>query len=129
MADKEKRTLFGMDSDELADALEAIYKKQREHAQLLEEIKMHVMALRTTVLPDGATQAAQPGGVSDDGDAIPPMVKWALSQPWGVNLMHSLTDQEMLGGLAKALVDWLKNKAVQKVAEAAAKSAAGGGAA
>lgn len=113
MADS-KKSLFGMDSDDLADALESIYKKQRDMASDIDEIKTAILAMKTSV------QTSPLGGVpGEEGadDGVPPLVKWALNQPWGVQLMHTLTDQEMLGGLAKSAIDWLKQKAVQKIAE------------
>ena len=122
MADREKRRLFGMDEEELADALEAIYKRQKTLELKLDELFTHVVALRTTV-HEPASVAADPGAdVADDG--VPPLVKWALTQPWGVDLMHGLTDQQMIQGLVRTGFEWLRNKAAAAKANQAA--AAGG---
>ena len=114
MADKDKRTLFRLDSDDLADALEAIYKRQKSVEEKLGEIQTALLRMQTVVVAaDSHPGAAKP---DDDGveDGIPPIVKWALQQPWGVQLMHTLTDQQMISGLVGAGVDWLKKKAVEK---------------
>lgn len=122
MAEKEKRTLFGMDSEDLADALEAIFKKQKATEQKLEEVTANLvqisavlLQMRTRVITDedGASKASDSGN-PDDG--VPAAVKWALQQPWGAQLMHGLTDQEMISGLVKTGLDWLKKKAVEKAA-------------
>ena len=120
MADREKRRLFGMDEEELADALEAIYKRQKTLELKLDELFTHVVALRTSVHEAAPSVAADPGvDVADDG--VPPLVKWALTQPWGVDLMHGLTDQQMIQGLVRTGFEWLRNKA------AAAKANQAGG--
>lgn len=119
--EKEKRRLFGMDEEELADALEAIYKRQKNLELKLDDLLTHVVALRTTVHP-APSVAADPGiDVADDG--VPPLVKWALSQPWGVDLMHGLTDQQMIQSLVRTGFEWLRSK----TAAARANAAAGGG--
>lgn len=113
MAEREKRKLFAMDEDDLADALEAIYKRQKNVEVTLEEIKTHLVAMRTTVVNNmPPSPAADSGAVEDDG--IPPVVKWALGQPWGVALMHGLTDQQMITGLVQGGIEWLKKKAAEK---------------
>lgn len=123
--EREKRRLFGMDEEELADALEAIYKRQKNLELKLDEVLTHVVSLRTTV-HTAPSVAADPGVAvaadDGDGDGVPPLVKWALSQPWGVDLMHGLTDQQMIQGLVRTGFEWLRNK----TAAAQAAKAAGG---
>lgn len=111
----EKRTLFGKQEDEVVDALEAIWKKMREQDEKLDQI-MQAMAAAQTFL---AAKFGQPGAEGAAGtEDVPGWVKWAAAQPWGAQLLGTVTNQEMIGGLVKSLVEWLKTKAVAKATEA-----------
>lgn len=113
MAEKEKHSLFGRAEEEVLEAMEALYKRQKRIDEKLDELITHVVALRTNVVQPGAGEVADSG---DEDDGVPPLVKWALSQPWGVDLMHGLTDQQMIQGLVRTGFEWLKNKAAQAAA-------------
>lgn len=117
----EKRTLFGKQEDEVVDALEAIWKKMREQDEKLDQI-MQAMA---TALPFIQKLSAAPAEGAAGTEDVPGWVKWAATQPWGAQLLGTVTNQEMIGGLVKSLIEWLKTKAVAKATEAIAGATTG----
>lgn len=131
---RERKTLFGMTDDDLAEALEAIYKRQKAQDEKIDVLLQLATNLHEALKGGGAV--AQAAAQSQD-DGIPPLVKWAIAQPWGTNLMHTVTDPNLLGPLGKALVELVKTwasksktvsgtaKVVENVAGEAAKAAGG----